>query len=1077
MRSTTHRTGQLTALIAVLAATVLGSAATAAAQPADPPAPPSSTAPDATPGDELDELDRALLTEAENAGDQTVTVIVAAESGRGAEVADGLRALGGTVEAETSELDYVKVALPVQNVAKAAALGAVEAIDVDGLIELDDPRPEGTRPAAPQTPPGPSTRQNNPYMPTQDTNAAQFGKAGSPSDGRGTTIAIIDSGSDLDHPALATTSSGERKIVDWFTANDPESGDGTWVAQSTATYTGSFTTAERTWTAPATGGPYTVGTFVETAQDLAEGDPQGDINRDGDTTDVFGVLQDSATRQVRVDLDQDGDFTDQTPMIDYKVGYDIGYFGTDDPATPIAERIAFVVQTNEPGFVNLGMATNAHGSHVSGIAAGSALFGGEMSGAAPGATLMSIKACLATNACTNSGLVDGVIYAGRNGADVVNISIGGLPALNDGNNATAELYNRTIAQYDMQIFISAGNSGAGINTVGDPSVATDAVSVGSSITRDTWKANYGSEVRARNNLHPFSSRGPREDGGFKPNIVAPGSAVSTTPRWQPGGPLTGLYELPPGYSMFNGTSMAAPQAAGAAALVVADYKNSHGGQRPDVAELRAALYSSATFLKDIPAAAQGNGLIDVRAAVRLLSQGAGTNMVTTSVPVSTVLSDQLATPDIGVGIFDREGVAAGASYTRTYTLTRTTGPVEAVRFNATFLGDDGTFAAPRSVSLPLSTPVRFDVQISPEDAGVHSALLQLDDPRTRAVDVRTMNTVIAAAQLQPVGGYAATLQGTVGRNQTTSMFANVPVGSTALVVNLVGGGTTPGAGQVRFLRFDPTGVPLDDTATTNCYNPDAGAGCLAGTPDSRTVVNPAPGVWEIVVEARRTSDVAEAPFTVTASTLQAVISPDPDVIESATPGVPVPREYTVQNLQGAFTGRLTGGPLRSVLEQRPTIADAVQQQYQITVPAGSTALSVDIGSTSDIQADLDLVLLDCTTGSCVQAAISADADSEEAVTVPDPAAGLWVAVVDGFDVPAGTTEFDYTDTITNPAYGSLVVDDTDALRETGATWTVPATLTAGNAPGAGRTLQGVTSVVTDTGAQVAIGTVLVRSLG
>ena len=47
------------------------------------------------------------------------------------------------------------------------------------------------------------------------------------------------------------------------------------------------------------------------------------------------------------------------------------------------------------------------------------------------------------------------------GADVVNISIGGLPALNDGNNARAELYNRTIDEYNVQMFISAGNSGAG----------------------------------------------------------------------------------------------------------------------------------------------------------------------------------------------------------------------------------------------------------------------------------------------------------------------------------------------------------------------------------------------------------------------------------------------------------------------------------------------------------------------------------------------------------------------------------------------------------------------------------------
>ena len=113
--------------------------------------------------------------------------------------------------------------------------------------------------------------------------------------------------------------------------------------------------------------------------------------------------------------------------------------------------------------------------------------------------------------------------------DVVNMSIGGLPALNDGNNARAELYDRLINDYGVQMFISAGNSGPGVNTIGDPSVATDVVSVAASVSKETWLANYGSVVRKQHALFNFSSRGPREDGGFKPNITAPGSAISTDP--------------------------------------------------------------------------------------------------------------------------------------------------------------------------------------------------------------------------------------------------------------------------------------------------------------------------------------------------------------------------------------------------------------------------------------------------------------------------------------------------------------------------------------------------------------------
>ena len=47
--------------------------------------------------------------------------------------------------------------------------------------------------------------------------------------------------------------------------------------------------------------------------------------------------------------------------------------------------------------------------------------------------------------------------------------------------------------------------------------------------------------------------------------------------------------------------------------------------------------------------------------------------ITSSVPVNTVLSGFLATPGVGVGIHDREGVALGESYTAQYTFTRTSG--------------------------------------------------------------------------------------------------------------------------------------------------------------------------------------------------------------------------------------------------------------------------------------------------------------------------------------------------------------------------------------------------------------------
>ncbi len=90
-------------------------------------------------------------------------------------------------------------------------------------------------------------------MPTRDIGSIAFKKANPTFDGRGTTIGILDSGVDLDHPALQKTSTGERKIVDWVTGTDPllES-DGSWRAMLTTVTGPSFTLAGiGTYTSPA----------------------------------------------------------------------------------------------------------------------------------------------------------------------------------------------------------------------------------------------------------------------------------------------------------------------------------------------------------------------------------------------------------------------------------------------------------------------------------------------------------------------------------------------------------------------------------------------------------------------------------------------------------------------------------------------------------------------------------------------------------------------------------------------------------------------------------------------------------
>ena len=1056
----------LAALIAVALPTALLTIAT-----------PTATAAPTGAGAGLDKHDRELVAEALADGEQRVTLLIAARPGANKTVVTGVTALGGTVQRRDDAVSYLRVSVPIKQAEAASRVSGVQAVDVDEVIPLDDPLPEGAVNPTPQTPPSAATPRANPYMPIADTGAAQFMDAHPTWDGRGTTIGILDSGIDLGHPALQETTTGERKIVDWVTYTDPfTDGDPTWVGMSQQVSGATFTVGGTSYTSPAAAS-YRFGVFDERDPNLG-GEVGNDVNRDGNpagSQGTFPVLWNPTSNDVWVDTDQDRDFSDEKAMTDYRVRSDVDEFGTDDPGTAIRESMPFVLQTDGKNkVVNIGIVSGLHGSHVAGITAANEMFGGDMTGAAPGAKLVSVRVCLFISGCTSHALIEGMTWVAKQGnVDVINMSIGGLPSLNDGNNARAVLYDRLVEQYNVQIVISAGNNGSGVNTVGDPAVATNVIAAGSYISKQTWQANYGSDSTYSDNLHGFSSRGPREDGGFKPQLVAPGAAVSTTPTWQAGSPVAGTYPLPPGYGMANGTSMASPQTAGAAALLVSAAKQAGAQHQP--AQLRQAMMSSTRFLDRYGAYEQGAGLLQVGAAWDVLRQTVKPVGINSSVPVRSALSGFLANPGIGVGIYDREGVKAGDNYTRSYTFTRTSGGGGAIRYNLSWTGNDGTFSAPASIALPLNQPVQVPVAIAPATSGIHSAILRLDDPATPGIDKQTLNTVIASEQFTSANSYSVTKSGTIGRNQTTSYFFNVPAGTPAFKVDMTGGGAAADAGQIRFLRFHPYGVAIDNNASTSCYDPSAGA-CTTGSPTSRTVSNPFPGVWEVTVEARRTSDTEAAPYSITASILGASISPNPDVIETATLGIPVDRSYTLKNLFGTFTGRAVGTSLGSATMARPTIANLAVQEYAVNVTAGSTSLRATIGNTSDKAADLDLFVYNCTTGTCVLAGQSADGDSEESVTIANPVAGAWKVVVDGYAVPSGSTQYDYVDVFANPAFGSVSVTDANAARPAGSEWTVPGSVTANAAPASGRVLLGAVQVRTDANVLVGSGEVIVRNV-
>ena len=98
------------------------------------------------------------------------------------------------------------------------------------------------------------------------------------------------------------------------------------------------------------------------------------------------------------------------------------------------------------------------------------------------------------------------------------------------------------------------------------------------------------------------------------------------------------------------------------------------------------------------------------------------------------------------------------------------------------------------------------------------------------------------------------------------------------------------------------------------------------------------------------------------------------------------------------------------------------------------------------------------------------------MALDNPPAGTYTVEVDGYDVPAGTTEYDYRDVFYSPALGSVDVTSGPVTLANGASATVTGSVTALVAPPAGRQLFGEMTVVTDEGAVIGRGSVQIGSV-
>lgn len=281
--------------------------------------------------------------------------------------------------------------------------------------------------------------------------------------------------------------------------------------------------------------------------------------------------------------------------------------GIDAEHPGLAPQVVSEMTVTSKGTSQGSHGESKHGTHVAGVlvgtGAGAAPERGDVSGMAPAAGLISLD--ISKEFTTSNALrAFEWIYEHNEERDieVVANSWGRMrdPARYEADDPIIRASDALVAD-GVTVVFSAGNGGPEPSKMTLEATNPNVITVGA--------ATDEGEVE------PYSSRGPvyvdgQEANWTKPDLVAPGSHIVSA---RAGGQGPGS-----NYAMMNGTSMAAPHVAGAAAALL--------GLRPNLTpgQIKGLLTESA---RDVAAPgvddASGAGMLDLGAAVAVLQQTGG----------------------------------------------------------------------------------------------------------------------------------------------------------------------------------------------------------------------------------------------------------------------------------------------------------------------------------------------------------------------------------------------------------------------------------------------------------------------
>jgi hypothetical protein len=547
-------------------------------------------------------------------------------------------------------------------------------------------------------------------------------------------------------------------------------------------------------------------------------------------------------------------------------------------------------------------------------------------GVAPAASIVALKA--GGEFLTNSSILQSIDYAVRvDHVDVINESFGLSSFPDDSSRNTVELFNDQAVAAGVVVTESSGDGGV-TGTIGSDSQDPQVISVGASTDSQAYAQTgyagarfFGNGKWVDNNISALSSSGFTQLGRTI-DLVAPGEA-----DWavcEPGFLSCSTFRspaTPADIELFGGTSQSSPLTAGVAALVISEYRKTHGGASPTPAVVKQIITGTANDL-GLPPFEQGSGLLDARAAVEAAMTWPGS----TATPPNAVKSNIVTSPNQ----MKVEG---------------TPGSTQSASFDVTNVGNK---------SVHVSTGTRSFQTISQTGQAV-------------AFDSTTLPTFPYPTNGAPWAH--------------KELHFNVPAGAQRLVAHMAWAGSTPPADKiVRLTLIAPDGTyeansrPQGGAATPNYANVDVrnpAAGTWTAVLYSIAGSSGYTGVIGLLTESQRavpTGGVSPATFTLAPGATRSVTftehmpnkaAGDQDVaITLATSqGRQTSVSAVVRSLidtssgTGTFTGNVTGGNARGV-------TPAETFSYAFDVPANQHDVDVKVKFNHNPNSIMDVVLLD-----------------------------------------------------------------------------------------------------------------------